>query len=86
MRLRRRRLIEERKQKTLKACEVFSVFCMQKVRSHRADSVKAILDIVRKGVVLRITRENFYVREEVSLSSTFRKILLTYCSQSQENQ
>ena len=56
------------------------------VRSHRADSVKAILDIVRKGVVLSITRENFYVREEVSLSTTFRKILLTYCSQSQENQ
>ena len=48
--------------------------------------VIAILDIIRKGVVLSITRENFYVREEVSLSSTFRKILLTYCSQSQENQ
>ena len=72
--------------KNAKGFEVFSVFYMQKVRSHRADLVKAILDIVRKCLVLSITWENFYVREVVSLSSTFKKILLTYCSQSQENQ
>lgn len=72
--------------KNAKGFEVFSVFYMQKVRSHGADSVKAVLVFYANASLEAKRGRIFYVREEESLSSTFRKILLTYCSQSQENQ